>query len=135
MHIATQTERSITTVLEVHNLSSRLTRLSDGHRELAPQLCLQILVVVRIHRGIKKAVMSAPEIYQHVVHCRSPVWPPNLTSKVCHSLWPKLPLSILSASHGLCSASSVVLLHPGWDENGQDAYCHQLIWSEDWTFF
>ncbi len=119
-----QTECSINNAPKFPHSSTRLTRLSDGQRKLGPQLCLQVLVVVRIDRGIKKAVMFAPEIYQHVVHCRTPVWPPYLTSKVCHSLRRKPPLFIIiyiscpapvGPSHGsFFFASSLVFRHHGW---------------------
>lgn len=72
-----------------------LTWFSDGQRELGPQLRLQVLVVVRISRGVKQTLVLAPEIDQQVVHRRAPVWPPDLTAKVCHVLGSMTP-------HPLC---------------------------------
>lgn len=84
------TNKELTHHKHTHTHSYGFTRFSDGQRELCPQLCLQVLVVVRIGGWIKQTFVFAPEIDQHVVHCGAPVWPPDLTPKVCHVVRSKL---------------------------------------------
>lgn len=61
-----------------------LTGLADGRGELAPQPRLQLPVVERNIRGIKKTRVSAPEVYQHAVHRQPPVGATHVAPKVRH---------------------------------------------------
>ena len=84
-----------------------ITRLSDGWGELAPQPGLQVFVVVRRSRRIIKTLVFPPEVYEQVVHGRTPVWPPDLTPEVCHISREHLYSSSPAAPPRLCNNTSV----------------------------